>query len=82
MEAGEKLRTMGSENVIVSMGKDGSMLITESGVYLGNAPVGKLVSSVGAGDSMVAGIIYRRTGLIPSKLSGSLLNTFFNNTTL
>ena len=62
MEAGEKLRTMGSENVIVSMGKDGSMLITESGVYLGNAPVGKLVSSVGAGDSMVAGIIYGITG--------------------
>ncbi|MDU1910441.1 1-phosphofructokinase [Fusobacterium sp.] len=62
MEAGEKLRSMGSENVIVSMGKDGSMLITESGIYLGNAPIGKLVSSVGAGDSMVAGIIYGITG--------------------
>lgn len=48
----------GSENVIVSLGKDGSVLVTESEAYLGNAPEGKLISSVGAGDSMVAGIIY------------------------
>lgn len=62
IEAGEKLRAMGSENVLISMGKDGSMLITANGVYRGNAPTGKLISSVGAGDSMVAGIIYGITG--------------------
>ena len=48
----------GSENVIVSLGKDGSVLITKDEAYLGNAPDGKLISSVGAGDSMVAGIVY------------------------
>lgn len=48
----------GSENVIVSLGKDGSVLVTKDEAYIGNAPEGKLVSSVGAGDSMVAGIVY------------------------
>lgn len=48
----------GSKNVIVSLGKDGSVLVTENEVYIGNAPKGKLISSVGSGDSMVAGIVY------------------------
>ena len=64
VEAGKKLRAMGNENVIISMGKEGSILISEKGVYKGNAPKGKLISSVGAGDSMVAGITY---GLIEGK---------------
>lgn len=48
----------GSENVIVSLGKDGSILTTKDEVYIGNAPYDKLISSVGAGDSMIAGIVY------------------------
>lgn len=58
IEAGKKLMKLGSENVLISLGKDGSILITKDGVYRGNVPKGELVSSVGAGDSMVAGIIY------------------------
>lgn len=58
INAGEKLRKMGSENVLISLGKNGSVLITEKGVWVGNVPKGKLVSSVGAGDSMVAGTLY------------------------
>ncbi len=56
--AGKKMLNLGSENVLISLGKDGSILITPQGIYRGNTPKGKLVSSVGAGDSMVAGIIY------------------------
>ena len=48
----------GSENVIVSLSKEGSVLVTKDEVYIGNAPEGKLISSVGSGDSMVAGIVY------------------------
>lgn len=58
ISAGEKLRKMGSENVIISLGKNGSVLVTKNGVWVGNVPKGTLVSSVGAGDSMVAGTIY------------------------
>lgn len=53
-----KLIKEGAQNLIVSMGKEGSILITKNSVYRGNAPKGKLISSVGAGDSMVAGIVY------------------------
>ena len=55
---GRKLIEDGSENVIVSLGKEGSVLITKDEAYIGNAPEGKLISSVGSGDSMVAGIVY------------------------
>ncbi|WP_027129359.1 1-phosphofructokinase [Fusobacterium perfoetens] len=58
IEAGKKLMKLGSENVLISLGKDGSILITKNGVYKGNVPKGKLISSVGAGDSMVAGVLY------------------------
>ncbi|RDY25878.1 1-phosphofructokinase [Romboutsia weinsteinii] len=51
-----KLREMGAKNVLVSMGKDGALLITESNeVFLSNVPKGIVKNSVGAGDSMVAG---------------------------
>lgn len=58
IQAGRDLQALGSKNVLISLGKDGSILITEKEVYIGNAPQGKLISSVGAGDSMVAGVVY------------------------
>lgn len=54
----KKLQDMGARNVLVSMGKDGALLITENKeVYISNVPKGTVVNSVGAGDSMVAGFI-------------------------
>lgn len=58
IEAGKELQALGSENVLISLGKDGSILITKDETYIGNAPKGELISSVGAGDSMVAGVLY------------------------
>ncbi len=52
------LQEMGAENVIVSLGQDGAVCVTKNGmVYKARAPKGELVSSVGAGDSMVAGFL-------------------------
>lgn len=49
---------MGARNVLVSMAGDGALLIDEKDVvHKSEAPKGKLVNSVGAGDSMVAGFI-------------------------
>lgn len=54
----KKLQELGARNVLVSMAKDGSLLVTETGeVYRMGVPKGKVVNSVGAGDSMVAGFI-------------------------
>lgn len=58
IDGAKMIQARGAQNVIVSMGKDGSMLITKEGdVYRGNVPKGVLRNSVGAGDSMVAGIV-------------------------
>ena len=49
---------MGAENVLISMDKDGAILITKDKELLySKAPKGKVVNSVGSGDSMVAGFI-------------------------
>lgn len=55
---GKKLQEMGAKNVLVSRGKDGAALIDEFGKVhtMGNVP-GKIISSVGCGDSMVAGFV-------------------------
>lgn len=61
----EKLQQMGAANVLVSMAGDGAILVTEKGdVYKKLPPRGKVVNSVGAGDSMVAGFTagYLNTG--------------------
>ena len=52
---GKKLLNLGAQNIIVSMAGDGALLITPTASYIANAPKGKLVNSVGAGDSLVAG---------------------------
>ena len=55
-----KLKEMGALNVILSMGKDGAMMVDEYGnSYTMNSPEGKLVNSVGAGDSLVAGFLHK-----------------------
>ena len=54
----KKLKEMGAVNVLVSRGGDGAVLVDENGtVHPAPAVEGKLVNSVGCGDSMVAGFI-------------------------
>lgn len=53
-----KFKEMGAQNVLVSMAGQGAVLAAADGnIYQGPAPECKLVNSVGAGDSMVAGFI-------------------------
>ena len=63
----EKLLDFGAENVIVSLGGDGALLVGKGlEPLLLPAPKGKVVTTVGAGDSLVAGFIdeYLRSGII------------------
>ena len=60
-----KLQEMGAQNVLISMGGDGSILITSEGeVVKISVPKGTVVNTVGSGDSMVAGFI---AGYLKSK---------------
>ena len=55
----KELQAMGARNVLVSMAEQGALLLTETQeVYHAPACRGKVVNSVGAGDSMVAGFLY------------------------
>ncbi|MEY8337652.1 1-phosphofructokinase [Lachnospiraceae bacterium 62-35] len=54
----KRLQEMGARNVLISMGGQGAVFVSETGeVYMAEAPKGELKNSVGAGDSMVAGFI-------------------------
>lgn len=56
--AARKLQTRGARNVLVSMAGDGALLLDETGaVHRMGAPKGRVVNSVGAGDSMLAGFV-------------------------
>ena len=54
----EKLQEWGAQNVLVSLGGAGAVLLDQNGVvYESEVPRGKLINAVGAGDSMVAGFL-------------------------
>ena len=53
-----KLVEMGARNVLVSLGKDGAVLVNKNIKLFREAPAGKeVVNTTGSGDSMVAGFI-------------------------
>lgn len=59
IECSERLMKMGAQNVLVSLGKNGAIFVGADGMkYRIKAPKGRVVSSVGSGDSMVAAFIY------------------------
>lgn len=61
----QKLKDMGAQNVLVSMGRDGSILVTQNNeIVKMSAPKGTVLNTVGSGDSMIAGFI---AGYLKSK---------------
>ena len=54
----KQLQEKGAQNVLVSMGGLGAVLVDENGkVHMSEAPKGEVINAVGAGDSMVAGFL-------------------------
>ncbi|MGE7981565.1 1-phosphofructokinase [Solibacillus sp. NPDC093137] len=60
----KQLIELGVHHVIVSLGGDGALFVSAEDVYYAVAPRGKVVNTVGAGDSVVAATIamYCKTG--------------------
>jgi 1-phosphofructokinase len=54
---GKKLIEAGAKNVIVSLADKGAVFINEPSAFIASVPRGEVKSSVGAGDSMVAGFL-------------------------
>jgi 1-phosphofructokinase len=60
VRAAEVLLQRGGETVLVSMGGDGGLLLDHAGALYGRAPVNRVVNTVGAGDSFLAGYLWAR----------------------
>ncbi len=57
VKAAVSLYECGIENALISLGGDGAVLATSEGVFAANPPKIDAVSTIGAGDSMIAGFI-------------------------
>nr|CBX69997.1 1-phosphofructokinase [Yersinia enterocolitica W22703] len=58
VEAAHALRDQGIAHVVISLGAEGALWVNASGAWLAKPPACDVVSTVGAGDSMVGGLIY------------------------
>lgn len=59
--AAAEIRRLGARNVVVSMGKAGALLHTEDGTWLTHSPKIQEKNPIGAGDSMVGGLVWALT---------------------
>jgi 1-phosphofructokinase family hexose kinase len=67
--AAGQIRRMGAENVVISMGKAGALLQTAEGTWLTHSPKVNEKNPIGAGDSMVGGMVWALTQGLPLKES-------------
>ncbi|MEL7628668.1 1-phosphofructokinase [Pectobacterium aroidearum] len=58
VDAAHALREQGIAHVVISLGAEGALWVNASGAWLAKPPACDVVSTVGAGDSMVGGLIY------------------------
>lgn len=56
-EAAKKLQAQGVENVMISLGAQGAVLCCGEGVFFAPAPAVDAISTIGAGDSTIAGFV-------------------------
>ncbi len=57
-KAAQAIREMGPANVIISLGKEGALLANDKGTWKAKSPAIDEGNPIGAGDSMVAGIVW------------------------
>lgn len=57
LNAAKSLHSDGISNVLISLGAKGSLLVSNQGVFRAEPPKINAISTIGAGDSMIAGFI-------------------------
>lgn len=58
IEAGKRLLDTGIQEIVISLGADGAVFISSGGIFKANALKVPVLSTVGAGDAMVAAMAY------------------------
>ncbi len=61
----EKIRRLGIENVMITLGSKGAALACEDGSFVAEAPSVNAVSTIGAGDSTIAGFLVAIKNALP-----------------
>ena len=56
--AGRKLLAQGISSIAITLGKDGAVLIVDSGVWTAHPPAIEVVSTVGSGDAFLGGLAF------------------------
>jgi 1-phosphofructokinase family hexose kinase len=67
--AATQIRRLGAQNVVISLGKAGALLQTPEGSWLAHSPKVKEKNPIGAGDSMVGGLVWALNQGFPIKES-------------
>lgn len=67
ISAAKKLHETGIEYVVISLGKDGALLVSKEGVFHGKPPKITPVNTVGCGDSMVGAFAVALAKKLPIK---------------
>ena len=57
-DAAKSIRAKGIENVMISLGARGAVLASSEGIFVADAPKIEALSTIGAGDSSIAGFLY------------------------
>ena len=57
MEAAREMHQAGIDNVMISLGAQGALLVCEQGTFVATAPRINAISTIGAGDSSIAGFL-------------------------
>jgi 1-phosphofructokinase family hexose kinase len=65
--AAAKIRELGAQNVIISLGKAGALLQTGKGAWLAHSPNIQEMNPIGAGDSLVGGVVWALNQNYPLK---------------
>lgn len=63
--AAAEIRRLGAQNVVISMGKAGALLHTAEATWLTHSPTIQEKNPIGAGDSMVGGLVWALTEGFP-----------------
>ena len=63
-------------HVILSLGSDGAMFISPDGAFVSQSPPVKVVSTVGAGDSLLAGYLAGLVTGLPAEMRAKLATVF------
>lgn len=57
IDGARELHNSGIENVMISLGAKGALLVCESGAFVAHPPQIKAISTIGAGDSSIGGFV-------------------------